>query len=114
MASSPRWKAISISRVPSSWSSADPDPLTSALIKALEGEEHDSLAVLEIQGGVHDPEGQLTPATPLNADEGGLHEIKVVSIPRVRPHNPPPADHLTVCKAAHLVASRSRGRQTRL
>ena len=51
-----------------------------SLIEALKSEEHHGLAVLEVQGGVHDPKGQLTPPTPVDADEGGPHQIEVVPI----------------------------------
>ena len=54
-----------------------------ALIEALEDEEHHGLAVLEVQGGIHDPEGQFTPPSPVDADKGRLHQIEVVSIPGV-------------------------------
>ena len=67
--------------MPSSSSSADPEPDTRLLIEANPGEEDDARGVFEFHGRIDDAEGKLASAVLVKGHVGQFDEIEVVAIP---------------------------------
>jgi hypothetical protein len=100
--------------VPSSSSSAEPEPQISSPIESRPIEEHNALAVSEFEGGVDGAESKFAAAVLAKADVGRLDQIEVVAIPQIGLDDPPPADQFTARSGAHVAAAISFGARTRL
>ena len=110
MASSPRWKRISISRVPPSLRSAEPSPLASSISsKPCQVKKDGPRGVLAIEAATDPTEGKFSVAVAVEGDVGWLHEVEVVAVPQVGLDDALLADHRAGHAAAHrCVPSRCR------